>query len=61
MRRFTYREWSGKEQTIDADRITFEPSGHVAFWVEGVQRPFLVRAVRTENANHIEEVHVDPV
>ncbi|QGJ92676.1 hypothetical protein QDA04_gp05 [Microbacterium phage Megan] len=54
MRRFTYTEWSGKRQEVDAERVTFEPSGHVAFWASD----FLVRAVRTENCNNVEEVHV---
>lgn len=51
-RTFVYKAWSGAVRSVTADRIQFEASGHVTYWIGDR----LVLAERREDSNHIEEV-----
>ncbi len=55
MRTFTYSAWSGSTRTVEAERIQFEPSGHVTYWIGDR----LVLAERREDSNSITEVDGD--
>lgn len=55
-RLFSYTKWSGRERNVTADRVTFEPSGHVAFWLGSR----LVVAEKREDCGNIFE-HVPDV
>ena len=52
MRTFVYTAWSGATRSVEADRIQFEPSGHVTYWIGDR----LVLAERLEDSNSITEV-----
>jgi hypothetical protein len=54
VRIFTFTRWGGSKQTVEADRVSFEPT-HVAFWRDGGDHDVLVLAERPENVNGLKE------